>query len=153
MEQCVQNSKGGKNIFSPFHTQLNYLSAMKKKENSGLKSLKRLFSHVFFFSRSYLKMWSMKNEVVNKPQKRKSCHLGIRLRHRPENKTFAWIKIMEAEKLSESHLRSYLIHLTIWTIVLRIRLLEPRHLSKRGQRGGGAIVNPNNVKMFTGKEE
>ena len=72
----------------------------------------------------------MKNEGVNKPQMRKSCHMAIGLRHRqfpgyegrfqscsyitgPESKTFAWIKIMEAEKLSESYVRSYLIHLTV----------------------------------------
>lgn len=36
--------------------------------------------------------------------------------------------------------------------MLRIHPLEPRHLSKSGQRGGGAIINPSNIKTFTGKE-
>lgn len=170
MEECVQNSKGKKNIFSPFYTQLNYLSAMKIKENSGLKSFKRLFSHVCFSQEAIWKCdpWKMR-ELIN-PRweshviwvsdsdtgnfqvyegKFQSCSYITG----PESKTFAWIKIMEAEKLSESYLTSYLIHLTVWTIVLRIWPLEPRHLSKRGQRGRGAIINPNNIKMFIGKEE
>lgn len=82
MEECVQNSKGKKKHFQSILYSVELSISYEDKGKFRLEKYQKTFLPYIFFSRSYLKMWSMKNEVVNTPQKRKSCHLGIRLRHR-----------------------------------------------------------------------